>query len=440
MKIRHLFWLIALAAVVGCDGEGVTRPPPTTVKFFNAAANIEAIAFYREETLQAELNYGDGDITSFDSGPYDFNVDYTLVGETGQLRALTFFQNLSSDRAYSFVLVAPGGDFTVITAATEGRAAGATAVRWTMLHAFPGLGALDVYVEPEGTVISSATPRGSVSYEGSLTFEFPAGAYKIWLTTAGDPNDVVFESLEQNPQEGLDDTLVISDPGEQGTLDIVLSVIGNNSISLGQVGQVAELRAVNVVEDRLARDVYLDETTGTPLFESLPFGEFSVYEELQVNFRTLITTPIDNPGTEEASNTFFAGPGQRYVSMIAGDTTDGIRQVLIAEDKRSISGQATLRIFNGAGTFFVLHVFVVEPGTDITDRPPNLEIGSPFATSRIPLVPGDYEFWVRDPIAASIVAGPVDLSMIDGGVYGILLADGVGGGTVEIIFFDDFAP
>ena len=34
MKIRYFFWLVVLAA--GCDSEGVTRPPPTTVKFFNA--------------------------------------------------------------------------------------------------------------------------------------------------------------------------------------------------------------------------------------------------------------------------------------------------------------------------------------------------------------------------------------------------------------------
>ena len=106
----------------------------------------------------------------------------------------------------------------------------------------------------------------------------------------------------------------------------------------------------------------------------------------------------------------------------------------------SISGQATLRIFNGAGSFFILQVYLVEPGTDITDRPPNLETRSPNVTSRIPLVPGDYELWVRYPVTATVVAGPVDLALADGGVYGILFADGPGDGTVEIVYFDDFTP
>ncbi len=182
----------------------------------------------------------------------------------------------------------------------------------------------------------------------------------------------MFESILQTPGPGFDDTLVISDPGEQGTLDIVLSVIGPNAtIRLGQVGQVSELRAVNVVADRAARDVYLNETTGTALFESLPFAEFSAYAETAPGVQTLITTPIDNPGTEEASDAYLAGAGQRYTAMIAGNTNAGIQQVLIAEDKRSISGQATLRIFSGAGSFFILQVYVVEPGAPIslTGRP-----------------------------------------------------------------------
>ncbi|HEY5665124.1 MAG TPA: hypothetical protein VIV64_00270, partial [Gammaproteobacteria bacterium] len=125
MKTRHFFWLVAFAALAGCDSEGVTRPPPTTVKFFNAAANIEAIAFYREETREAELDYGGGAVEIFDSGPYDFSVDYTQVGQSSQIRALTFLQNLAADRDYSFVVVAPGGEFRLITAETEERAAGA---------------------------------------------------------------------------------------------------------------------------------------------------------------------------------------------------------------------------------------------------------------------------------------------------------------------------
>ena len=33
-----------------------------------------------------------------------------------------------------------------------------------------------------------------------------------------------------------------------------------------------------------------------------------------------------------------------------------------------------------------------------------------------------------------------DLSLADGGVYGILLADGPGDGTAQIVYFDDFTP
>jgi hypothetical protein len=429
-----------MAVLAGCDGEGVTRPPPTDVAFFNAAANIEAIGFFREESLEVDLAYSQGSVARFDSGSYDFSLDYTLVGATTPPRALTQPLTLASDVNYTFVAVAPEGDFKLIVTETDDREAGAATARWTFIHAFPGLGALDVYVEPIDTILSSATPKGTVAYEGSTTFEFTSGIYQVWLTGSGDPNDIVFESSAQGPVAGEDQIFVVSDPGEQGTFDIVVSRIGSSAFRLGQEGQTSELRVVQVVADRQDRDIYLDETTGTPLFAALPFGEISAYEEVPLGTHTAITTPAGNPGAEESTSTYFAGPGLRYLILVSGDTTDGIGQIFIAEDKRSISGQATVRLLNGAESFFVLHVYFAAPGADISELPPTIEILSPDATNRVPLIPGDYEIWVRNPITDTVLAGPLAVTMADGGFYGILVADAVGGSTVDLVLFDDFIP
>ncbi|MGD8340828.1 MAG: hypothetical protein PVH89_08600, partial [Gammaproteobacteria bacterium] len=309
MKITHFAGLVAIAVLAGCDGNGVTRPPPTDVAFFNAAANIETIGFYREESLEAQLAYAQGEISRFDSGSYDFNVDYTLAGEQSPPRGLTFERTLAGDRNYTFVVVAPGSNFNVIVAETDDRPAGADLVRSTMMHAFPGLGPLDVYVEPPDAILSSATPRASIAYEESATFEFTAGAYRMTLTTAGDPNDVRFQSLALTQVAGADQTFVVSDPGGQGTLDIVVSRIGSTSLRLGEEGETAGLRVINAIEDRLDRDIYLDDTTAAPFLGSLPFAEVPAYQDISFASHSLIVTPVGNPGAEESTANFFGGPG-----------------------------------------------------------------------------------------------------------------------------------
>jgi len=233
---------------------------------------------------------------------------------------------------------------------------------------------------------------------------------------------------------------VVSDPGALGTLTILVSRVSSNTGRLGQVGQESRLRAVHGIDDRLARDVYLDDTLTPALFPALPFGVLSDYINVEVALHSIITTLLDNPGTEETLIDYFAIPGSLYTVITGGDSVDGISSRVMQDDKRSIAGQATLRMLNGAGLFDAARVFVQPPGTDITTVAPLVEMIVPAFTPRIPLAPGDYEITIQDAFTEAILAGPELVSMIDGGVYGVLLLNAEGGSTIELQLFDDFIP
>jgi len=188
MKIVHFFSLMSFIVLVGCDGEGVIRPLPTTLRVFNAASNMEVVAFLREESLVAQMNYGEGQLTSFDSGQYDFHVEHAPGGTNEAVRAFSVSETLSPDLDYTFVVIAPAGQPEAFKVTTEEPPDEPTSGRITIVHAFQGMGDLDVYLEAPGTIPSNAQPQGSVSFgPNALTFDIAPDIYHLYLTAAGDP-------------------------------------------------------------------------------------------------------------------------------------------------------------------------------------------------------------------------------------------------------------
>lgn len=443
MKITHIACIAALFAVAGCQGSGNDRPPPSYVNYFDAAPNLEAIEFRREQDFQnaVGLSYALGEArTRYDSGQYDFHLAYSTVNPNAQ--EVDFSETLSPDKVYTFVAVAPNGQPEVLKFAVDALPT-PTTQRFTLIHAFEGLGDLDVYWEAPGTLLSSAVPIGTISYgQDALPFEVTPGTYRLYLTTAGDPNDVLFESSNQTivdaPERLIDDVLVVSDPAGQVTVNLIVSRVGYSR--LGQDGVRSNVRVIQSINDGVDRDIYVDDTTSPPLFPAQPFGVISDYAEVDFGTRVVLATPVGNPGTEELSYPYSAISGGVHTVLIATDSQGEIAAASILEDKRSIVGQATMTFFDGAGLFGDIYIYAVPPGTDITTLDPQLVMFAPGFSSRLPVTPGDYELWVKDGTTSAILAGPEAITVEDGGVYGIGFVNGAGGSTVDLVFYDDFVP
>lgn len=442
MKMTRILALGALVLVAGCDSEGITRPPPTDVRFFHAARNYEQIQFRREQQTEATLTLGDGLGTSFDSGPYEFSLIYTPVGAPASLlHAAT--EDLSPDRDYTFVIVAPGGDPQYLPASTESVTVDQGTARITFVHAHADLGNLDFYLQPPGTPLAGASPGGSTDFGPDPTvFEVAPDTLRIYITPAGNPGDVIFESTDIQVEDGSDNVFVVYDSMGQSVSDLSVSaIIGTNSARIGQVGLDSELRAVQAVDDRMDRDVLLDEGT-PPLFPALPFGELSAYAALPSPPHEFSLTPVATPGTiEETFPNVVTIPGRSYTLIFAGDTTDGITSAVTAEDTRSIAGQSIVRAFHAAGLFDEIDLYLAPPGTDIANIDPAVRFNqAPEVTPRLPLVPGEYELTIQDIATDAILHGPVSLTFTDGGVYGFLLTNAADSSTVDIQYIYDLAP
>lgn len=441
MKLLNFLPFAALFVLAACDSDGVVRPPPADVRMLHAAPNYNTIGFLREENAEAILDFGQGSAVRFDSGQYDFHMDTVPVGASAVFRALSFSADLSPDLDYTLVLIAPSGPLEVMTVTTPDVDPASGRTRITVVHAHPSLGAVDVHLEIEGTALSSATVRASLGFGPAPTvFEVPSEIYHLFLTTAGDPNDVIYESTDLFIVPNDDFVYVISDPANQGFSPLAVTEVGTNTRRIGDANELSAIRFLQGIDDRLDRDIILENQTVTPFLTNLAFGDLIDYVDITRALHTVGLTPAGNNTVLEDSLIYTAVAGRYSTIIYAGNPSDEVSGLVLLEDKRSITGQATVTIMNVAGLFESLEIFIESPGTDISAETPVVTLAAPGLQDRAAFVPGDYEVTVRDLTSGSIVAGPTPLALADGGVYNLRLQNAATGSSVDTIFIDDSPP
>jgi DNA-binding beta-propeller fold protein YncE len=355
---------------------------------------------------------------------------------------LTFSADVTPDLQYIYVAIAPNDVLQILAASIPNFPAGSTSARYSIIHAFPAEGALDVYLVPAGTALGSVAAQGSITFGPTpATFAVTPETLRLYLTPAGDPNTILFESTDLVALTGTDNVLVVHDVSGQTPVSLGVSLmIGDTTLRVNRQGDGALLRVVQGVDDRLARDVILDDAATTPLFSSQPFGELSEYTPVSAAEHTLTLTPVGAPATEESSAIFTTVAGRYYTAIYAGDTTTGIDGIVAAEDPRPIVNQSSLYIANAAGLFGDLRFYILPPGTDVNLVAPRILFTAPHFPARTSLLPGDYEITVVDDQTRAVLAGPEPVTLAEKGVYGVLLLNAADNVTIDLEYFYDFSP
>jgi len=428
--------LVAFAATAGCESDGRVRPPQTTLRYFHASPNFGTFALLRERRPEAIVDFGGGTTAHFDSGPYDFYLESSPPGVGVQpIRHVTRTLDLSAGMQYVFVAVSPGDQPQLLVTAVPNLPAGTTTARYSIIAAHPTQGDMDAYLVAPGTPLSSVIPQGNLSFgPTAATFEVAPQTLRLYLTPAGDPATVLFESADLLVAAGSDHYFVVHATGGQTPVDFAVSEITSTGLRLSRQGESALLRVVQGVDDRMARDILLDTDTMTPLFSAQAFGELSTYVPVTASVEhTLKVTPVGTPGTEEESISFTPLAGRYYTVIFAGDTTGGITGRVMIEDPRRIVGQSSLYVINAAGLFDLLLVYVQSPGTVINPALLRAALPAPeYTVQRIPLVPGAHEITVQVAATNAVVAGPVPVTFADRGLYGMLMLNAADNVTVDL--------
>lgn len=430
MKITDFLLPAALALLAGCDSDGTVRPPPTTVRVFNAAPDYEALSFLREARVEAQLGLGGGTERSFDSGEYDFHLEYVNGVTRNRVLVESFTETLSPDIDYLYVLLTAGGQLTRLRITSDDIEPSETTSPMQFVHAHPSFGAFDVYVVDVSTItdcqVAGTASRGSVDYgPAPVRFTLAPGTYRVCLTAPGDANTVLYQS-SQFPiiGTGIDFTAIAHDTSSLGSNELTVSIMGSEGIvQLNQVGAVSELHVIQDVDDGLARDIFINEDT-TPLFPApLAAGALSDYVAVTPGANNIHLVPV-GAADPESTIPISAIGGRRYMIIYAGDTAAGILAGLLLEDHRPVVGQASIRVIHAAGMQDPLQFFVRLPGSGLTNAIPVAVFqGAPGATAKLAILPGDVEITVRNSETQAIVAGPELITLEEKDVYDIIITN-----------------
>jgi hypothetical protein len=437
MKIAHLFLLAAVIGVGACSESGRERPPQTSVRVFNVAPRFESVSFYREQRLEFSPSFMQAGTLQFDSGAYDFRIQHASLAQGSQIVDQEFALDLAGDLDYWFIIAAPNDQPEAIIASWPESFSSTTSARFQFAHANPMMGPLDVYVVVPGANPGTTTPQGSIDFRDSTpTFEVAAGQHRMYLTTAGDPTDIVFESMDFEIPAGRQAFVVVSDgTGEYGDNVVVSDIFGALASRIFAFDETNELRVIQSIDDRLDRDVLFDQAS-PPLFTSLPFGDPSAHAAVAAGSHELSVTPPGNPGAIEYSEEFAIIAGRQHTVLFAGDTSTGLDGAMQVEDRRSIIDQATVWFLNGASLFSSVLVYVTAPGTDLSTIEPTALLTPPEVSAKLRYVPSTLELTVLDIVTGATLLGPQAITLENGGVYNYLLVNSAGGSTVDMIRID----
>jgi hypothetical protein len=422
----------------GCD-EGRPAPGKVTVQVANVAPGFASLQYQREHSdreLPDELLFKDGRSYIYDADTYDFYVVERTLSDTAPGRTWTFAPTLEANTHYTFVLTEVAGEIEPVVIATP--ASPATEAQIVALNAADGLPAMDMYLEPPGVGIAGATPRATLNAQEQITPRpLPSGDYELFLTTAGNPADVLLTSQQFALPANTTSTLIIVP--ERGQSTALVSVLLLQSIPqvLFDRNAPAELRAINGATDEAPRDLAVDSQFSPPLHSAIPFAEPTTYATVPVGTVKVNVTPVGNPGVLEMDTQFNAVIGQRVTTLFTGEAGT-LLPIFAADDHRRLNREAKLRFNNAATQFLAIDFVVTLPGGDPTQLIPLVTLFTPGVSDYQPLYPGDYDLFLLDPTTGTIVSGPTRFSVAAGGIYGALAVNGPDTATASVRLLDDF--
>jgi hypothetical protein len=450
LRAFRAFGLLILLALgmTACDS-GRENPADTRVRIVNVAPSYTSLYYTREHVtrfngvLNVPFNGSADPATFYDEGTYDFYA-YTpdLTSNTGVTvdPAYGFQKQLVAGTFYTFVFLEGAGHIEHAILESTPLGASSTDSQVQLLHGAENVPAVDIYLLPPGTTIAGATPWGSVSFRGSLAARsMTPGEYELTVTAAGNPAAVLLTS-GSFPLFATELTnFVITPDNGTGSGQIAVAVIGPAAGGLlVDRNAPALVRALNTAADKAPRDVAFYGQFTPPLFPAAAFTTPTARAPLAAGTDIpLNVTPVGNPGVLELDQKVAFGPTFPFTVMFYGDA-GALTHFLATDDLRRIAGSAKVRFYNAAPQFSSTALVLVPPGVDPTRGAPISLLLPGFVGTPIEVIPDTYDLYVFQLDTGMSAAGPLAVTLLDRGIYGVVVTNGDSSATANVALIDDF--
>jgi len=441
--MKRLILVFALMAVAACTSES-NLPNPTgkgTIRAINAMAGSPAVGFRIEERLIGSAAFQNvTGATRWDDFSFIFNFEASFLGELTVRRIASHTQKIDDGRDYTLVLT--GDVATPVVSVWEGNEREWNGDETIFEVRFANvaeqasvLGPIDVYFAPDGTAPVDGEQIATLDFgEIMPPIDIEAIEYVLTITRAGDPLDILFQSVPALFVPQVKVTIPIFDENEQGTAS--LSVLAINS--LGGTARLVDatadptIRFIQASIDLAISDVYDDEMLTNLILSDHAFGDITDDMPIALGQTSHFYTPAGDTSAvllESGLVTTFNTHSNWVVIGTAGNRF--VHSFL--PNRGSISIYATIQIYQGAFSNSRVDIYIVDAGVPIDDENTALfNLAFSVPSPALAYSAGSYDVYVTLPNEKTILGGPFPIDVVDGDVVELMIFDTVDPAVVDI--------
>jgi Domain of unknown function (DUF4397) len=378
-------------------------------------------------------------LTPFNATGYAFDALY-VSGTTAVSVVSNLAVSLQAEQQVSIFLMGSMAAPTTKMVVNPIPEIAAGEAEFQVVHAASGQSTLDVYVTDAAAPLADATPI-TIAYEGqSDLLTIPAGAnYRLRVTQPGDVGTVLYDSGAFPIASLARVTFVLVDyfgPGGNGFRAVQLTNI--SAATFPNEVLPGALRVADMIANQTAVDVYVGATGGVPTFADVAFGEIGARQQFDAGSLAITVTPASTPDTVLFSGNVTLNPGESRTLAFAFNGSEVVGRFAL-DSTRSISVQPQVQTVQASPASGDVDVYLLSSGETVDDVNADL-LNLPLlsVTASAP-VAGSYDVDVTAAGDKTVVAGPLPITVDDGGIYTMYLSDAPGGGLPpQIILGDDF--
>ena len=443
MTRSTLLAIIAATALAGC-GSDSSLPEATgegSIRMINAIPTSPEIGFLIEERVLDSVAYkSNSSPQNWDDLTYTFNFDISRLQQSESTRIASRLLDVTRDVEYTFVLRGSIDAATVDVWEIPERSFSGSETIFEMRigHAADAVGAVDIYLGLEsaapdiGELVATLAPG-----EVSVPADVEQDAYIVTLTSAGNPADVLFQSVPTQIVANQSALLTIFEGDANDTAPVTIRIFNERGLSspLSDARFPPTARFVHATMDLGTSDIYDDAALQNRIVTDLAFGDVTGDIGMAVGELTITATAPGNVGAIQLEDTLttFAGSHLNYYFTVLADELTGAQ---VAVDRRSIETIARLTFFHSASNHEFVDLYVVDAGTTIDDALPR-QVGLSYGqqTPSIGLRAGNHDIYITTAGEKTVLDGPINLEMALGDVFEAVLLDRVDPSLAEFKLF-----
>ncbi len=430
---------LAVAILGGCtETQFPEATGKGTINALNAMPASPGVGFLIEERFLGSVGYKETlGAQAFDDLSYNFNFQFTALGETEATRFATQFVDMVADTDYTLVLT---GSVTapIVTQweRPEREFEGSeTVFELAIAHLSPALEDVDVYVALTGTAPVLGEERAKVSFGDTMpAIDLESDNYEVIITARDDPATILYQSHETFFAARISHTIGIfdADPSIVGNISVRMITIAGLDIELPDANFLPTLRTVHAAFGTENFDIYRDADFTAPIFSDLGFGESTGDLPVMDGAVTYTYTSVGNPGAIIDEQDQLITLGSRTSTVVAGMPGMDLTRIIQVDDRRSIETHAKLRFINAAANFATLDLYLVQVGTDINDVGPLISgMAFGFSSDFVASLSGNFELTLTLPGEKNPISAAVPVDLVNGDVVEAMILDTVDPAIVE---------